>query len=73
MGFPEIRIPEVLFNLPTLFAFTGKSRFAGFGIQIPIGCYWNDYGIHDLFHVPTSADVYLVQNMVENMVLRQPA
>ena len=71
MGFPEIRIPEVLFNLPTLFAFTGKSCFADICIQIPFRRCWNDYRIHDLHHVPPAADIYLVQNMAKNMDLRQ--
>ena len=73
MGFRKIRIPEVFFNLSTVFAFTGRSRFANIGIQIPFRRCWNDNRIHDLHHVPPAAGIYLVQNMVKNMVLRQPA
>ena len=73
MGFRKIRITEVLFNLSTVFTFTGKSRFADIGFQIPFRSCWNDYRIYDLHHVPPAADIYLVQNMVKNMVLRQPA
>ena len=73
MGFRKIRITEVLFNLPTLFAFTGKSHFADTGFQIPFRSCWNDYRIYHLYHVPPAANIYLVQDMVKNMVLRQPA
>lgn len=71
MGFSKIRIPEVLCNIPAIFTFTGKSCFADICIQIPFGSCWNDYWIHDLHHIPPAADIYLVQDMVKNMVLQQ--